>query len=321
MAGSTPIYNVYLRGETPSHTDDSGYLTNTPSSADSLDSLPTSNWKLSQGCKCKYRNSAPSTPGTHLSHSVHCSEAYLSVCKKRKASLAKFKLLHSPDSLLSSTEVKDSSSAVCELLSQSKGEPLGGNDFDELPLVENSFDSQENGTLDNSAILYDEMALPHEGCSQDSGTGSQEMVNLYYSLKRDLSIEGYDMITNELKMSTREDVSQDPLTKQQIFEETTRHKIPISLLYSHLKIPCQTGQEKIDFLYLLGERSDHHTVVKVILSYLEPKDLTAVVVVSKTWNRVCKSDRDAHRRIHRYLKRKRDNKENTVLQVRRVCLA
>jgi hypothetical protein len=362
MAVHTPIHKVHLMGETPSPTDDSGYLTNTPSSADSLESLPSSTRKLSQGCKCRYRNCAASTPCTQLSYtpSAHCCGAHFSVCKKRKASLVKLKLIHTPDSLLSSTEVKDSSSAVSELPSQSRGEPLGSHDFCEISLVENLGDSQDNGTLDNNAILYDEMevggnelvrkadskrdnvdtvgqkplresrteyhhvndmAVPHEGCNEGSGTCSQEMANLYNSLKRDLYIKNYDMITNKLKMLTREDVSLDPPTECQILKETTRHKNPLSLTYSRLKIPCQEGQEKVDFLYLLGERSYHHTVVKVILSYLQPRDLTAVVVVCKTWNRVCKSDRDARKRIYRYLKKKRDNKEKTALQVCRERLA
>jgi hypothetical protein len=361
MAGPTPTYEVRLMGATPPHTDDSGYLTNTSSSADSLDSLPSDTRKLSQGRKCRYRNCAASTPGTQLSHapSVRCCGAYFSVCKKRKASLVKLKLVHTPDSLFSSTEEKDSLSAVSKLPSQSNGEPLGSHNFCELSLLENLYNSQENGTLNNNAILYDEMevggnesvrntdskrdnvdtvgqkppresrteyhhatdmAIPNEGCNQDSGTCGQEMANLYDSLKTDLSIKDYDTITNKHKMLTR-DVSQDPPTKFQIFKDTTRLKIPLSLTYCRLKIPCQEGQEKVDFLYLLGERSNHHTVVKVILSYLEPRDLTAVVVVCKTWNRVCKSDRAARRRIHRYLKQKRDNKEKTALQVRRERLA
>jgi hypothetical protein len=361
MEGYTPVYEALLRGETPPHTDDSGYLTNTPSSAGSLDSVPSGNRKLLQGCKCRYRNCSASAPGTEPSHTpgVHCYGAHLSVFKKRKVSLAKLKILHTPDSLSSSTEVEHLPSADSKLPSQSKDELLRCNDFEELSPVENSSYSEENGKTDNSTILYDELevrgnksvweadnkednrdntrqksirkphteyhhvtdiAIPYSGCSQDSGIVSQDVANPYCSQKRDLSVDDYDLITNKLKMLARKDASQDPRTKCQILEETTRHPVPVFRSYSRLKLPCQTGREQIDFFYLLGERSDHHTVVRVILSYLEPKDLTAVVQVSKTWNRVCKSDRDARGRICRYLEQKRD-KENATLQVCRQHLA
>jgi hypothetical protein len=264
---------------------------------------------------------------------------------------------------LSSTEgVKASPSGDTELQSQSKGELLISNDFDELSLVENSFDSEENGILNDSAIFYDEMEVggnesvwnadsdrdnmdntdnmgqisvrnskteyhrvthmlvPHEGCSQDSGTGSQEMVKLYHSQERDSSVEDHYLIISKPEMLIRRDLSQDPLTECEQFEEATERPIPFPLNYSSRQFPCQTGQEKVDFLYLLGEKSNHHMIVKVILSYLEPVDLTAIAVVSTTWNRVCKSDSAARRRMRKYLNQKRQNKENDLLQVRRECL-
>jgi hypothetical protein len=272
-------------------------------------------------------------------------------------------LLHRHVSLLSSTEEVKESPGDTEFQSQSKGELLISNDFDELSLVENSCDSEENGMLDDSAILYDEMEVdgnesvwkadsdgdkidntdnmgqtsvrkskneyhhvtrmlvPHEGCSQDSGTGIQEMVKLYHSQERDSSVVDQDLIINKPEMLTRRDLSRDPLIKCQKFEEDTKCPIPSSLKYSSRKLPCQIEQEKVDFLYLLGEESDHHVIVKVILSYLEPLDLTTVAVVSTTWNRVCKSDSAACRRVRQYLKQKRQNKENDVLQVCRECLA
>lgn len=353
-------------GETPLHSDDSGYLTTTPSSAESFNSVPSSSRKLSQGCKCRCRDRAASTPATLLSHTpgVCCHGAYISACKKRKASLGKLKLLHRQVLLLSSTEgVKESPSGNSELPSQNKVELLISNDFDELSLVENSLDSEENGTLDDSAILYDEievdgnesvwnddsdrgnmdntdnmgempvkkskteyqhvthMPVPHEGCSQDSGTGSQRMVNLYHPQERDSSVEDHDFITSKPEMLTRRDLSRDLLTKCQEFEDATQHPIPFSLKYSRRQLPCHTGREKVDFLYVLSAKSDHHVILEVILSYLEPSDLTAVAMVSKTWNRVCKSDSRTRRRLHRYLERKRRNKENGASRVCTECLA
>jgi hypothetical protein len=261
--------------------------------------------------------------------------------------------------LLSSIEgVKESPSADSELLLQSKGELLLRNEFDELSLVENSFDSEENDILDDRAISYDEMdvdgnesvwkvdsqrdnmgqisvtkektehrhvthmPVPHEVCRHDSGIDSQDTIEIYHSPKRDLSVEDADLMTNELKMSARRDLSQDLTTKCQQSEDTTRHRIPLSLKYFSQQIPCSAGQKKVDFLCLLGEESDHHTIVKVILSYLEPVDLMTVLVVSKTWNKVCKSDRDAQRRIRSYVDHKKRNKENWHLSpVCRECLA
>lgn len=366
MEGYTPVHEVHIMGETPLYTDDSGYLTTTPSSAESLDSVPSSNRKLSQGCKYRCRNCAALTPGTLLSHTpgVCCHGEHLSAHKKKKASLGRRKLLHGHVSLLSSTEgVKESPSGDSELQSQSKSELLISNYFDDLSLVENSFDSEENGILDDSAILNDKMEVdgnesvwkadsdrdnmdntdnmgqisfrkseteyhhathmlvPHEWCSQDSETGSQEMVKLYHSQKRDSSVEDHDLIINKHEILTRRDLSRDPPTKCQKFEEATERPIPFSLKYSSQQLPCQIGREKVDFLYLLGEKSDHHIIVKDILGYLDPVDLTAIAVVSTTWNRVCKSDSASRRRIRKYLKQKRENKENNVLEVCRECLA
>ncbi|XP_033609172.1 uncharacterized protein LOC111869074 isoform X2 [Cryptotermes secundus] len=358
MEEYTPVHQVHIMGETPLHTDDSGYLTTTPSSAESLNSVPSSNRKLSHGCKYRCRNCAALTPGTLLSHtpSVCCHGALLSAHKKKKASLGRLKLLHRNVSLLSSTEgVKDSPSGYSELQSQSKSELLISNDFDDLSLVENSFDSEENGILDDSATLYEKMEVdgnesewkadshrdnmdntdnmgqisvrkseteyhathmlvPHEGCRQDSETGSQEMVNLYHSQERDSSVEDHDLIINKHDNLTRRDLSRDLPTKCQKFEEATERHIQFPLKYSSQQLLCQIGREKVDFLYLLSEKSDHHIVVKDILSYLEPVDLTAVAVVSKTWNRVCKSDSASRRRIRKYLKKKRQNKENNILR-------
>lgn len=359
MEGYTPVHEVHVMGETPLHTDDSGYLTTTPSSAESLNSVPLSNRKLSQGCKYRCRNCAALTPGTLLSHtpSVCCHEALLSARNKKKASLGRLKLLHRHVSLLSSTEgEKESPSGDSELQSQSKSELLISNDFNGLSLAENSFDSEENGILD-SATLYDKMEVdgnesawkadsdrdnmdntdnmgqisvrkseteyhyathmlvPHEGCSQDSETGSQEMVNLYHSQERDSPVEDHDLIINKHELLTRRDLSRDPLIKCQKFEESTARRIPFSLKYFSQQLPCQIGWEKVDFLYLLGEKSDHHIIVKDILSYLDPVDLTAVAVVSKTWSRVCKSDSASCRRMRKYLKQKRQNNENNVFEV------
>lgn len=342
MAAYTPAHEIHLLAGTPVNTDDSGYLT--PTSAESLDSGPSSSKKLSQRYAYNYRNHASSTPDAMVLYAprVHSHRAHPSLRHKRKkTSLGRFTLLQRPDSSLSTVDGKKKPPFTdTELSLQTKGEFLLHDNLDHLSLVDNSFDSQENGILDDSAISYDEvdenesvwksdskggdteqmdtnekakdhlehMSTPYEVCKHDNVNDNKERVNPFDSQKGDLLTEDSDLITDILTNLTRRDISEGPQKICQTFDYT--HAIPFSLKYSSQQHLYLFGREKVDFLSLLGEKSDHSIIVKAILSYLQPIDLMAVAVVSKTWNRVCKADRDACRRIHCYLEHKQKNKEN-----------
>lgn len=71
-----------------------------------------------------------------------------------------------------------------------------------------------------------------------------------------------------------------------------------------------TGREKVDFLSLLGEESNHLNLVSKILSYLGPPDLCAVSMVSTAWRRICENDFCANGRRMSYILRKQNIKEN-----------
>jgi hypothetical protein len=191
---------------------------------------------------------------------------------------------------------------------QSEGELFLDNDFDELSLVDSSLDSQEKSRLDN-IMTYDEVERDEnesvwKGGSKEDNTEqiSDKDRKSKYSHQTDVQAQDCDLITGKL--------SQDPLRTCQTSEDSTFCSTPFSLKYSSWRCLCLIGREKVDFLSLLGEESDHSIIVKAILSYLEPVDLTAVAVVSKTWNRVCTADYDARRRISCYVENKQKNKEN-----------
>lgn len=71
-----------------------------------------------------------------------------------------------------------------------------------------------------------------------------------------------------------------------------------------------TGRERVDFLSLLGEESNHLNLVSKILSYLGPADLCSVSMVSTAWKRICESDFCANGRRMSYILRKQNIKEN-----------
>ncbi|XP_011252493.1 F-box only protein 5 [Camponotus floridanus] len=71
-----------------------------------------------------------------------------------------------------------------------------------------------------------------------------------------------------------------------------------------------TGREKVDFLSLLGEESNHLNLVSKILSYLGPPDLCSVSMVSAAWRRICENDSGANGRRMSYILRKQNIKEN-----------
>lgn len=341
MAWYTPVSEVHL----PMHSDDSGYFSCPPDSVASLDSEPCSNKKLSHGYNC--RNCATSTPHTLLfsTPEVYCHGARRALTHKRKASSGRFNLLRRPAYVSSSVRLNKSCTGS-DL--QNKGELSLDDDFVGLSLLDNSFDLQENGKLDDSAIWCDEadmnenesgktkakndvdnmeqkldkneqvncfhqvyMPTAHETGMLDGKIGSQETVNLYHSHHRDLPVQECNLITNKLTKLTRKSLSQNPLKRCQSSEDFTQSSMPFSLKYSSQQLPHSNGQEKVDFLSLLGQKNDYSIIVKGILGYLEPVDLTAVALVSKTWNRICTSDSDASRRIHCYVQHKRRNKENS----------
>lgn len=69
-------------------------------------------------------------------------------------------------------------------------------------------------------------------------------------------------------------------------------------------------RDKVDFLSLLGEESNHWNVVSKILSYLGCQDLCTVSMVSATWRKICRNDTCANRRRTRYILSKQYFKEN-----------
>jgi len=338
MAGCTPVSEMHL----PMQNDDSGYFSCPPDSVASLYSEPCSNEKPSHGFT--YRNCFISTPHTLLFNTpeVYCHGARHSLSYKRKATSGRFNLLQRPASVSSNVQLNKSSCTISDL--HSKGELSLDNDFDGLSLLDNSFDLQESDKLDDSAIWYDEadvnenesgkakannevdnteqksdknehvnccqtyMPTAHDAGMQDGKIGSQETVSHLHP--RGLPIEEYNLITNKLTKLTKKSLSQDPLKRCQTSEDFTHTSMPFSLKYSSQEHPYSNCQEKVDFFSLLGKENDYSIIVKGILSYLEPVDLTAVALVSKTWNRICTSDTDASRRIHCYVEHKRRNKEN-----------
>ncbi|KYN14780.1 PREDICTED: F-box only protein 43-like [Trachymyrmex cornetzi] len=74
-----------------------------------------------------------------------------------------------------------------------------------------------------------------------------------------------------------------------------------------------TGREKVDFLSLLGEESNHLNLVSKILSFLTPQDLCSASVVSRVWRKICKSDSCANKRKMSFIMRKNTIKENLWL--------
>lgn len=73
-----------------------------------------------------------------------------------------------------------------------------------------------------------------------------------------------------------------------------------------------TGLEYVDFVTNLGEKSNHWRVIEKIFSYLAPKDLCAVNVVSKSWRNICLNDNEANLRRKAYVTAIQTSKENTT---------
>lgn len=73
--------------------------------------------------------------------------------------------------------------------------------------------------------------------------------------------------------------------------------------------------KKIDFLLLLGERTGHLPIVSKILSYLSDSDLQNVAKVSKTWQKLCLSDRVIAHKIKQFVAKRKMLKENSWVSV------
>jgi hypothetical protein len=339
MAGYTPVSEVHP----PMQNDDSGYFSCPPDSFASLYSEQCSNEKLSHGFS--YRNYVTSTPHTLLFNTpeLYCRGARRSVSHKRKATSGRLNLLRRSASV-SSVQSNKSSCTISDL--HRKCELSLDNDFVSLSLLDSYSDVQENDKLADSAIWCDEtdvdengsrktqannevdnivqksdnnkhvnccqtyMPTAHETGMQDSKIGSQEAVSLYHLHPRDLPIADCNLITIKLTKLTKKSLSQNPLKRCDTSEDFTHSSMPFSLKYSSQEHPCSNYQEKVDFMSRLGEKNNYSIIVKHILSYLEPVDLIAVALVSKTWNRICTSDTDASGRINCYVEHKRRNKEN-----------
>ncbi|XP_012059650.1 PREDICTED: uncharacterized protein LOC105622848 [Atta cephalotes] len=78
-----------------------------------------------------------------------------------------------------------------------------------------------------------------------------------------------------------------------------------------------TGREKVDFLSLLGEESNHLNLVSKILSFLTPQDLCSISMVSRVWRKICKSDSCANKRKMSFIMRKNTVKENLWFLVKK----
>lgn len=78
------------------------------------------------------------------------------------------------------------------------------------------------------------------------------------------------------------------------------------------------GREKVDFLSLLGEESNHPNLLSKILSYLSPQDLCSTSMVSTAWKRICERDFCANRRRMNYVLCKQNIKENLKIVTKKV---
>lgn len=77
--------------------------------------------------------------------------------------------------------------------------------------------------------------------------------------------------------------------------------------------PDYTGEETVDILALLGDKSNHWKIVSKILSHLAPQDLCSISMVSKTWRRICIDDSTANMRRLTHIILRQNAKENLKL--------
>lgn len=119
--------------------------------------------------------------------------------------------------------------------------------------------------------------------------------------------------------------SRKQLSKLYITELTASEIKPKRLDFSHRGVTLRsnrratldyTGREKVDFLSLLGEESNHLNLVSKILSYLGAPDLCSVSMVSAAWRRICESDFCANARRMSYILRKQNIKENLRMKTK-----
>ncbi|XP_069704137.1 F-box only protein 5-like [Periplaneta americana] len=318
MAWITPARSMHLSGETM-ETDDSGCVMNTPNSIGSLGSEQRRRNTLLQECECKYRTPISSTPN------LDAVVIHLSSCSKRKVLNGRIEVLQVPGSSVSNIGAEDSSpSIISPFQTRDRGHFIT---YDEMEV-----DEQETDSLwrTESAITFEKLSgkcekpppndlkavsklsessdssLDHssEISSQDSGIGSQDSISSFQSQVEITVSDKYKMFKRNILM------------KQSVIYKNVEAYTPQLRPRASQKRPCQIGREKVDFFSLLGVQTDHTVIIKAILSYLEPVDLTAIAVVSKAWNRLCLADSSAYRRVQQYLEQKQRNKENCIsLQV------
>ena len=99
---------------------------------------------------------------------------------------------------------------------------------------------------------------------------------------------------------------------------TTSYREHDSRQTDHIFGEISRRREKVDFLLYFGVERTCPEIVEQVFSYLEPRDLTSVAVVSKSWNRILQEDKVAYRRAQRYLEARQKNKENCAENV--VCI-
>lgn len=73
------------------------------------------------------------------------------------------------------------------------------------------------------------------------------------------------------------------------------------------------GKQYVDFISRLGFEANYKPVVNKLLSYLEPKDLSVVTMVSQTWKTVCQYNKKSNKLRMEYLDGRKNRKENLIL--------
>ncbi|EZA57452.1 hypothetical protein X777_02460 [Ooceraea biroi] len=97
------------------------------------------------------------------------------------------------------------------------------------------------------------------------------------------------------------------------FSQRGLSAVPRSSGNGNEAISIYAGKEKVDFLSLLGEKSNHLNVVSKIFSFLGDEELCIVARVSSTWKQLCENDYIANKRRKRFLLRKQTIKENVKI--------
>ncbi|KAJ9578049.1 hypothetical protein L9F63_025092 [Diploptera punctata] len=243
------------------------------------------------------------------------------------------------DTVSESITVSNEEETIDDLESFSDCTPYNDSPFQNNPQDEKMEDSDPVFSAGSSCNNSDPMNMSSESCfmfpySKDitiSGFNSQFSD---FSQSSDSIVESGTF--DQMLIDTKEDVkmdfnSADSLPNCDIFSvlEPAFLDINAPLLggYSNEKIVHSTPRatllrrEKVDFLSLLGAESAHPQIVKCIFSYLKPRDLTAVAVVSKTWKKILEEDSTAYRHAQSYLEHRQKNKEKLLRPSALLCEA